>query len=113
MNTQFKEQQCNVAGLARSWIGYAAGLDISVINAIGLLSCCGWWACRLRCDVSFLPVSRFSVTDGSLISSLLRRLPSSRRPVNVNFTASSVARFVHRSCPPAGLQSRWALPENV
>ncbi|PYT82382.1 MAG: hypothetical protein DMG40_06405 [Acidobacteria bacterium] len=26
MNTQFKEQQCNVAGLALSWIGYAAGL---------------------------------------------------------------------------------------
>jgi len=26
MNTQFKEQQCNVVGLAVSWIGYAAGL---------------------------------------------------------------------------------------
>ena len=26
MNTQFKEQQCTVAGLALSWIGYAAGL---------------------------------------------------------------------------------------
>jgi len=26
VNTQFKEQQCNVAGLALSWIGYAAGL---------------------------------------------------------------------------------------
>jgi glutaredoxin len=26
MNTQFKEQQCNVVGLALSWIGYAAGL---------------------------------------------------------------------------------------
>ena len=26
MNTQFKEQQCNVAGLALSWIGYVAGL---------------------------------------------------------------------------------------
>ena len=26
MNAQFKEQQCNVAGLALSWIGYAAGL---------------------------------------------------------------------------------------
>lgn len=26
MNTQFKEQQCNVVGLAFSWIGYAAGL---------------------------------------------------------------------------------------
>jgi glutaredoxin len=26
MNIQFKEQQCNVAGLALSWIGYAAGL---------------------------------------------------------------------------------------
>lgn len=26
MNTQFKNQQCNVAGLALSWIGYVAGL---------------------------------------------------------------------------------------
>jgi len=26
MNAQFKEQQCNVAGLALSWLGYAAGL---------------------------------------------------------------------------------------
>jgi glutaredoxin len=26
MTTQFKEQQCNVAGLALSWLGYAAGL---------------------------------------------------------------------------------------
>jgi glutaredoxin len=26
MNTQFKEQQCSVAGLAVSWIGYAAGI---------------------------------------------------------------------------------------
>ena len=26
MNAQFKKQQCNVAGLALSWIGYAAGL---------------------------------------------------------------------------------------
>jgi glutaredoxin len=26
MNMQFKEQQCNVAGLALGWIGYAAGL---------------------------------------------------------------------------------------
>ncbi|HTI37521.1 MAG TPA: glutaredoxin family protein [Vicinamibacterales bacterium] len=26
MNTQFKEQQCSVAGLAISWIGYAAGI---------------------------------------------------------------------------------------
>jgi len=26
MNFQFKEQQCNVVGLALSWIGYAAGL---------------------------------------------------------------------------------------
>jgi glutaredoxin len=26
MNTQFKEQQCSVAGLVLSWIGYAAGL---------------------------------------------------------------------------------------
>src|SRR5579871_4885006 len=26
MNTQFKEQHCNVAGLALSWIGYVAGL---------------------------------------------------------------------------------------
>lgn len=26
MNTQWKEQQCNVTGLALSWIGYAAGL---------------------------------------------------------------------------------------
>ena len=26
MNAQFKAQQCNVAGLALSWIGYAAGL---------------------------------------------------------------------------------------
>ena len=26
MNSQFKEQQCNVVGLALSWIGYAAGL---------------------------------------------------------------------------------------
>ena len=26
MNTQFKEQQCKVAGLALSWMGYAAGL---------------------------------------------------------------------------------------
>jgi hypothetical protein len=26
MNTQFKEQQCTVAGLALSWLGYAAGL---------------------------------------------------------------------------------------
>ena len=26
MNTQFKKQQCNVAGLALSWIGYPAGL---------------------------------------------------------------------------------------
>jgi len=26
MNFQFKEQQCSVAGLALSWIGYAAGL---------------------------------------------------------------------------------------
>jgi glutaredoxin len=27
MSGQFKEQQCNVAGLALSWIGYAAGLE--------------------------------------------------------------------------------------
>jgi glutaredoxin len=27
MNAQFKEQQCNIAGLALSWIGYAAGLE--------------------------------------------------------------------------------------
>lgn len=26
MNTQFKEQQCNVAGLALSWIGYVGGV---------------------------------------------------------------------------------------
>ena len=26
MNTQFKEQQCNVVGLALGWIGYAVGL---------------------------------------------------------------------------------------
>jgi glutaredoxin len=26
LNIQFKEQQCNVVGLALSWIGYAAGL---------------------------------------------------------------------------------------
>jgi glutaredoxin len=26
MNIQFKQQRCNVAGLALSWIGYAAGL---------------------------------------------------------------------------------------
>ena len=26
MNTQFKEQQCNVVGLALGWIGYVAGL---------------------------------------------------------------------------------------
>ena len=26
MNMQFKEQQCNVAGLALGWIGYAAGM---------------------------------------------------------------------------------------
>jgi glutaredoxin len=26
MNTQLKEQQCNVAGLALSWLGYVAGL---------------------------------------------------------------------------------------
>jgi hypothetical protein len=26
MNTQFKKQQCYVAGLSLSWIGYAVGL---------------------------------------------------------------------------------------
>jgi len=30
MNTQFKKQQCNVAGLALSWIGYPAGLGIFI-----------------------------------------------------------------------------------
>jgi glutaredoxin len=39
MNTQFKEQQCNVAGLALSWMGYAAGL--------GYFSYRGQWVAAL------------------------------------------------------------------
>jgi glutaredoxin len=39
MNTQFKEQQCNVAGLAFSWMGYAAGL--------GYFSYRGHWVAAL------------------------------------------------------------------
>ena len=41
MNTQFKAQQCNVAGLALGWIGYAIGVGISRIDSSGLSLCCG------------------------------------------------------------------------
>ena len=62
MNTQFKEQQCNVAGLALSWIGYAAGLAYftyqrqwvaAVLWMVGVL-CLRWMLFR-----SFPRISRF------------------------------------------------------
>ena len=90
MNIQFKQQQCNVVGLALSWIGYAAGLGYFSYQrewVAGLL----WLICipSLRWVLfHFFPyISRF-LGYGSIVDKFARIPPrhaDSPAPVAVNF----------------------------
>jgi thiol-disulfide isomerase/thioredoxin len=91
MNAQFKEQQCNVAGLALSWIGYVAGLVYFSYQrqwVIGLLWMLGVPGIRWALFRFFPHVSRF-LGYGRIVDKLAPRdsphAISGVAPVAVNF----------------------------
>lgn len=91
MNLQVKEQQCNVAGLALSWIAYAAGLayfsyqrqwDAALLWMVGVL-CLRWALFRF-----FPRISRF-LGYGPIVDRFAPIPPAHAgpraTPVDVNF----------------------------
>src|ERR1700722_5192991 len=102
MNTQFKEQQCNVVGLALSWIGYAAGL--------GYFGYQHQWVVALLWMVG-LPILRWAMYQFfPLLSRFLGygRIVDKFAPVTVNFSTFF-------SCPfcPIVLARLQALQEQI
>jgi len=98
MNSQFKEQQCNVAGLALSWIGYAAGF--------AYFSYRGQWVAALLWMVGvpclrwalfhFFPrISRF-LGYGRIVDKFA---PNPPRPANPGAAAVAVNFYSFFSCP--------------
>jgi len=91
MNTQFKEQQCNVVGLAVSWIGYAAGLGYFSYErqwVVALLWMVGVPSLRWAMFHFFPHISRF-LGYGRIVDKFAPILPPHANPraapVAVNF----------------------------
>ena len=97
MNIQFKQQQCNIVGLALSWIGYAAGLAYFVYQrewAITLLWFVGVPSLRWGLFHFFPHVSRF-LGYGRIVDKLVP-IPS---PQNPSIAAVDVNFYSFFSCP--------------
>jgi hypothetical protein len=114
MNTQLKEQQCNVAGLALSWIGYAAGLGYFSYQrewVAGLLWMVGVPSLRWALFHFFTDISRF-LGYGRIVDKLAPIRPQHADPraarVAVNF-------YSFFSCPfcPIVLGRLQALQEQM
>ena len=98
MNTQFKAQQCSVAGLALGWIGYAVGVAYFTYRqewVIALLLMAGVPCVRWALYRSFPRISRFlgygRIADGLFSNPPLRGSPPVA-PVAVNV-------YTFFSCP--------------
>jgi hypothetical protein len=98
MNAQFKKQQCNVVGLALSWIGYAAGLAYFGYRrqwAVGLLWMAGILALRWALFHFFPSLSRF-LGYGRLVDKAAAVSPPQG---NAGAAGVSVAFYSFFSCP--------------
>ena len=98
MNTQFKAQQCNVAGLALGWIGYAIGVGYFTYRqqwVVALLWIAGLPSLRWALYRSFHRVSRF-LGYGRIADRF-----SSNSPLRANPRVGPVAVNVYTffSCP--------------
>jgi len=114
MNTQFKEQQCDVAGLAFSWIGYAAGLGYFSYRhewVVALLWMAGVPILRWAMYQVFPHLSRF-LGYGRIVDKFAPIPPQHANPraapVTVNF-------YTFFSCPfcPIVLARLQALQEQM
>lgn len=98
MNSQFKEQKCNVAGLALSWIGYAAGLGYFGYKRqwVGVLLWMVGMPCLRWALFHFFPrISRF-LGYGRIVDKLA---PMSPRPANSVAAPVAVNLYTFFSCP--------------
>ena len=98
MNTQFKEQQCNVIGLALSWIGYAAGL--AYFSYRGRWVAAMLWMVGVPCLrwvlFHFFPrISRF-LGYGRIVDKVA---PIPPQPANTGVAAVGVNFYSFFSCP--------------
>ena len=98
MNTQFKAQQCNVAGLALGWIGYAIGVGYFTYRqqwVVALLWIAGLPSLRWALHRSFHRISRF-LGYGRIADRF-----SSNSPLRANPRVGPVAVNVYTffSCP--------------
>ena len=114
MNTQFKEQQCSVVGLALGWIGYAAGMGYFAYQrqwVVALLWMAGVLGLRWALYHFFPRISRFlgygRIADKFASIPPLRAKPQAD-PVAVNF-------YSFFSCPfcPIVLARLHALREQM
>jgi len=98
MNTQFRDQQCNVVGLALSWIGYAVGMGYFTYQRqwIGaLLWMAGVPGLRWALYHSFPGVSRF-LGYGRIVDKFASTPPSHANPQAVPV---AVNLYTYFSCP--------------
>jgi len=120
MNVQFKEQQCNVVGLALGWIGYAVGMAYFAYQrqwVVALLWMAGVPALRWAMYHFFPRISRF-LGYGRIVDTPSSAPPWHADPQAAPITVNFYSFFSCPFCPVVlarlrGLQTQMGFVLNV